>query len=481
MSRSSDNSSHTRKEKARTIRELVYNLRDAVVSIIGQAILLDEHDNKSLVSYRGNGFFIKGHYIVCPASLTLISPDLLAKHHRDESTSTIGTCPNKLVRVSRILVDVSNVNGSGKSYCYDANIIGIDGAANIAILRINTTTNNPIIRVCHPFLQWGKSRNASSGDNIMLIGNTSAPGMLDNCRTSLAGAENGVVLGTLGDNRYTFPTGHVPGELLLLSNMSPIGQQGLPIILIHGLELPLISNYRDSSSSDSGYYGSVIGMTVHVEGSHTYNIGLSEFFIRRSVKALIKSHQDNSISDRYMDFINIVPDELGNYYRFNKGWLGLAGVLMDSQDYTTNFNGLQRVPCQDIRGDTCREIVGYRILAIASPDRQDGIFIPGNVPTNSIVPDLPPSPLYGIIECGDIITHVNNCPLGDRKGQISPTLVMWRVKPGSEVTITYKKEKENFAEVHNVNVSTLSYQPFLDFPFYSDLLIPFHNMLPTLL
>lgn len=464
-----------RKEKARTIRELVYNLRDAVVTVIGQSV-----HKEQLISYRGNGFFIKAHYIICPASILLISPDLLVKE---------GKCPNELVRVSRILVDVSNVNGSGKSYCYEADIVGIDGAANIAVVRINNSSwndGNPVIRVCHPFLQWGKSRNTSSGDNIMLIGNTSSPGVFHSSEVltgDLAGAENGVTLGTLGDNRYTFPTGHVPGELLLLSNILPRSQQGLPIIVIQG-ELPLVSSYRDSSSGDSGYYGAVIGMTVHIEGIFNYNVGLSEFFIRRSVKALIRSYQDNIVPGRYTDFITLIPDPLGKYYRFNKSWLGLAGTVMDSQDYTTSFVDLRRVPRKESTNNVeniIREIVGYRILAIASPECNRKIFIPGSTPRNSIIPDLPQSPLAGIINPGDIVTHINGCPLGDRKGQISPTLVMWRVKPGDEITITYKKEKEDFATVHNISVTTLSYQPFLDYPFYSTTKVPFHNMLPTLL
>lgn len=457
-----------KRTRSLTIRELACNLRDAVVAISGQIVFLDPGGIPALITQRGNGFFIKGHYIICPANLVLIGPKTGLKRLPPSLIQSENGYSNQFIRVSRILVDVSNVNGSGHSYSYEADIVGLDGAANLAVLRINPTKawniNNPSIRVCHPILQWGKSRNSCSGDTVILIGNICSPASITGSDTTLAVAENAITLGILSDNRYVFPGGQVPGELLLLSNILPHGeQQGLPIITTHG---------------------TVIGMTVHVYDSYTYNIGLSEFFMRLPVKALIRSYQDKCIPERYQGFITLISDPIGDYYVFNKSWIGIAGILMDAQDYDTTINITSRAPIAE--GDAlthlpcCKEILGYRVLAVAG-ELPTEVFIPGNSPPNSLIPTLSLSPAYGIINRGDIITHLNGCPLGDRKGQISPSLVMWRIQPGAKVKISYRKQTEQFEHTHEVIVHTQSYQPFLDFPFYSRFQIPLQGMLPTLL
>lgn len=428
-------SEHPPQPRQPNIREIVCKIRDAVVTISGQII----YDEGSLITQRGNGFFIKGHYIICPSDLVLINPQTKLKR--------IPASTSEVVRVSRILVDVSNVNGSGQSYTYEADVVGIDGAANLAILRINPTNDwnvhNPSIRVCHPVLQWGKSRSSGSGDTIILIGNITAP-----IHDILPVSENAVTFGILSDNRYVFPTGHVPGELLLLSNVLPHGNQGLPIITT---------------------YGTVIGMTIHVHGSYSYNVGISEFFMRRSVKALIRTYQDKSISERYQRFITLVKDPIGDYYSFNKSWIGIAGVLMDAQDYNTTIKDVTRIPmmkedsseqCSNtlFNSTSCKEIVGYRVTSLVKGSVVDGLITPG-----------------------DIITHLNGCPLGDRKGQISPSLVMWRIDPEDKVKISYRKQEEHFQHNHDIVINTQSYPISLDFPFYSRSNFSLQDMLHILL
>lgn len=477
----SNNIPENNTKKSYNIRELACNLRDAVVIVSGQTIITDASGNNQLITHAGNGFFIKAHYIICPANLLILSPTLFSNVGRIPiypNIPTNGNYPNSMIRVSRVLVDISNVNGSGVSYSYEADIVGIDGAANIGILRINTVNlwnkQNPPIRICHPFLQWGKSRSSSPGDTVMIIGNsTSAPiiGLTNNSLSSLF-AENAINIGIISDNRYVFPGGHVPGELLLLSNVLTYGSQnGLPIITNDGV---------------------VIGMSIHISSATSYNVALSEFFMRRPVKALIRSYQDKTILDKYKGFIDPVIDPINDYYRFNKSWLGLGGILMTQEDYNTNIVAttindstvtLQRIPIIDnnnlIVVHSPKEIVGYRILAVAGPYSGTGLFMPGS--SSNLIPDIKQSPLYGIISYGDIITKINNWPLGDRKGQISPSLVMWKVKPGDFINIMYKKQSEQFEKIHEITICTGLYEPFLDFPYYSiNESIP-KTMLPTLI
>lgn len=497
-----------------SIQEIIYNIRDATVNISGQIIIIDSNKStKSMKINNGNGFFINGHYIICPASLVLIPPTLIGKkeilqHHPNMVLN--GKYFNNMIRVTKILVTVSNINKChrtenhlqsdhedindiktlkevksrkrniiNQSYSYEADLIGVDGASNIAILRINMNhdwnTNNPPIRSCHPCLKWGKSRNLSPGDKILLIGETAGYDSMglssnfSNLSTKLNNiAESAVAIGNIGDNRYLSYGGKVPGELLLLSNIiTKEYRQGLPVVTLDG---------------------KIVGMLLYVNGTSS-NIALSEFFMRRPIKALIKSFIDKSISNNCIGFVEIIDDPISNYYKFNKSWLGLGGILMNQNDYNTNIEvdndlNITRIPV-DNNNIKCKEIVGYRILAIAGLySNSVNFFIPGDIenPYDSNIPILKSSPLYNIIHIGDIVTHINDCPLGDRKCQISPALAMWRIKPNNIVKITYKKQTEFFEYEHTVNMKTGSYEPFYDFPWYS-IIIPntLESMMPILI
>lgn len=446
------------------LQAIICNIRDAIVSVSSQQSL-SPLDNRHLTIKTGNGFFIKGHYIICPASLVLMPPTTfltpsmskrsakkLAKRADKEKVSTCQDTPQR--QVNRILVDVSNVNGAGISYSYESSLLGVDGAANIAILTIDMSLEwnqtNPPIQPCHPFLPWGKSRNLCPGEQVMLIGDVSSPDSIGFGRSLYAGvSENGVVLGNIADNRYISYGGTVPGELLLLSNMLLMGsQQGLPVITKEGM---------------------VVGMFLHVESDMIYNIALSEFFMRRPVKGLIRSFMDNCVPKNYSSFITPVINQMGKYYSFTKSCLGISGIAMNQNDFNTvivlHEKSISREAMpksgksedkseegsSDLSGGSSssenrqrgKEIVGYRILSL----------------NNSL--------LQQTLTVGDIITHINQCPLGDRKGQISPALLMWRVSPGDKVILRYKKQSERFLMVHETTACTLPYYLSFDFPWYA--------------
>jgi hypothetical protein len=97
------------------------------------------------------------------------------------------------------------------------------------------------------------------------------------------------------------------------------------------------------------------------------------------------------------------------------------------------------------------------------------------------VPTLAISPVYGLIGIGDIITHINNGPLGDRKGQVSPSLLMWRIKPGDNIIIRFKKQIENFSINHQITTCTQEYPAFLDFPWYTVTSPELNNMMTTII
>lgn len=392
------------------IQEVVCNFRDAIVTVISS---VNDDAGCLIDKYFGNGFFIKGHYIICPASLILVP-----------------TCNNSIERVERILITVSNVNGSGISYCYEADIVGVDGASNIGILYFDMSRKwnltCPPIRQCHPFLNWGKSRNSCPGDTIIIIGETSGKDRLGLSKKLIGGvSENGVAIGNISDNRYVSYGGSIPGELLLLSNIIPDGNQsGMPII---------------------NTLGCVIGMYLHSEYTKGMNVALSEYFMRRPTRALIKSFVQNSIPDNYNGFIEIINNHKHReFFRYTKSTLGLGCYLMSASDYHTSTS--------------CKDIVGYKITTISNDD------------------------LTNKLEIGDIITHVNDCPLGDRKAQISPALVMWRIPPNHEVKIKYRKRSNNYEGMSEMILTTQSYDYYMDYPWYSiELTEEFEKILPIII
>lgn len=361
-SRSSGRSSVSDNNKY-TLRELYCNIRDAVVSISAQYNI-----NGKIVTKKGNGFFIKNHYIICPYII-------------------VSSC-------NKILIDVSNVNNAGKSYSYEAILFGIDGIANISLLRIDKeskwNTNNPELHSTHPYLKWGKSRSSSATDTVLIIGNI----------TKNIVSENAVLISNISDNRFIDSNGIICGELLLLSNKSNIG---CPVVTTEG---------------------KLIGMVIQD------NIALSEFFIRKPVKTIL-SYLISETEKK--DFI-IKQD---SYYKYNKSCLNLYGRLVTQDDYNTdNNNNIVEI------SNNCKEIVGYRIMKIYED-----------------------SPLIDILSVGDIIIKINNYYLGDRKNQISPNLVLWRIKPGESIKITYLKQSESFDKEYITTVITSSYNELYDYPY----------------
>lgn len=422
------------------IKETINNIRDAVVLVSGVVIVNNEINKIS----TGNGYFIKGHYIICTSNIILIP--------------TI----KEIKRCDKILVDVSNVNGEDKSYSYEGDLIGIDGVSNIAIIKINNEKEenklNPGIRTEHPVLQWGKSRNSSPGTKVLIIGN-----IINNKRLT---TENAVITSIISDNRFVYPGGEVTGELLLLSKICK--QNGLPILT---------------------YDGKLIGMIINIEKEKELTVGLSEFFMRKSVRLLIRTYQEGINDNKgFIQCVNNVPDP---YLKFNKSYLGLVGTLVTQIDYYnkidyynnqiinkieddhhyTNNDDIQLNISKFISIDSSREIVGYKILAIAGDINNDNI---------GYLPYKKPSPLLNILQSGDIIISISDCKLGDRKCQISPSLVMWRIPPNDIVKIIYKRKLDNYTKIYQVHVKTNNYENILDFPYYSydkmsylNLLIPF--------
>jgi hypothetical protein len=430
------------------------------------------------VFLNGTGFFIKKHYIVCPASLVLIPPVVLSEYNRYPFVSPIqpaigatAIIPNTITRVSRILVDVNNVNGCGRSFTYEAQLVGVDGAGDIALLYINRCLpfNFCLPRLrCdhHPYFCFGSSRDARVGEKVYGLGDW-ATNNIDPYATA------GMSLfteGKLASNRYADYLGWALQELIAVTFNVYGFKTGIPIL--------------DSKAKVLGMQTLALrGVTP--EGGSFYNpngvvAGPSERFMRRVLKSFICSADCGADKHSTVQF-----DAAGNYYVYNKGWLGLAYRIVVGDDLGTVINpttGLRQVILGSGLGQSgaanafldtpeCKELVGVRVVTLAGSTATTYVSVPG---AGATAPPFPPtgltnSPLLGSISPGDIITYIRNNPLGDSCRDIVPSVYTWKTTSlkNKTVCLTYRKQSENFENMYSVTTQVLAYPPMFDYPYYN--------------
>ena len=382
-----------------------------------------------------SAFFIEGGYIVTASHCILheVFPDpFRVPPPKDIFFSRQGT----------FFITVFNVNESGRAFTYEATLIGVDGAADIAVLIIDprvlwNTTLPQIQRV--PFFEIANSRDSKPGDPVYTIGN------------SLAQDFRSFDAGIIRNERGFFVSGFCPVEMLIYDLSIQQGNSGGPVI---------------------NQYGQVISVNtggIFSSGSiRQLNVGTSSFFFEYPLRVLVDAA--NGILNPHLE---IIEDFYGNYYRYIKGFLGillyfvrdpLAGVGLNFSFpfgcfLTTNVV----VPLSEDFVD--KELHGIQVAAVSGdPNNCDNLNCPGSCP---LLPSDVPSEFLGIIEPNDIITQINGLEIGAVPPQIHPGLVTWKLLPGNPVTLTYKKASEKFAITHTVTKPLIPYPTAYDHLFGS--------------
>lgn len=491
-------------EKCKCYRaeEIACLYRDAVVEIQSEFILIGASgpasgatcgtpllaNSRADIILSGNGFFIKGHYIVCPAQLVLLPPSLTSLvnvfPYAIEENLSFGVMENKMTRASRILVSVFNVNGSGHSFVYEADLLGVDGAGDLAVLFIHPKRQwnvcNPCIEKCHPFFNFGSSRGSRAGERIYLIGNHRDLRSLSNF--------SGIVEGVLSDHRMVDPTGFILPELVEVTAPFFSGRAGLPIINCQGLVIGMQTTILSSNQPSLIVRGTNIGISANGIG------GPSEFFMRRVIKEIIKGTCSRKINC-HLETINACG--IGSFVRYKKGYLGIGyniatGVDYDiTRDYTsyTIQDGFPRVRLSPtgefLNSPSCKELVGIRVTGVAGANPNDSagvidgsFYVPGGTGNPPLFQFMTVSPLLGKIRPGDIITHIECVALGDLSRQIAPSLITWNLCSGDQIEICYRKGgnvpnnvgnclTDNYDQLFTQCICLQDYPAGLDYPWYS--------------
>jgi len=484
----------------------VCKYKDAVVEVHAEFILIGSEGfselgtpvSKKLVStlplapdvrtdviMEGNGFFIKGHYIVCPAHLVLMPPALTSVarvYPVDDFSSTAtgpsgasgGSIENRMVRASRILVSVFNVNGDCRSYAYEADLVGVDGAGDIAVLVINPkrTWNacNPCIEKCHPYFSFGRSRATKNGESVFLLGD-----YVSDWNLRKFNAVGCISSGLLSDHRYVDYSGWCLPELVLVSAPAYSYSAGLLILTCNGDVIGMqtcdIAAVTDVTVSRQQFYG-------ETKAGSGFVAGPSQFFMCRVIRTIIKGLKCNGRRTKLDCHLCQKDDNAGSYLKYVKAYAGLAYNVATSVDYDvtrsytsgdpSNNGPLVRLDCNGnfLNSPTCKEIMGIRVIGIAgaNPNDEQGVadgffFVPGGTIAstltietgayactggttvtghNPLANGVTISPFLGKLNCGDIITHIESCTLGNLTKQIAPSLITWRLCPNAKVDVCYR-------------------------------------------
>ena len=494
-----------------TPEELICKYRDAVVNIQSEFILIGASGPTAGTTVGGvgavtggtppggnvridilqdaSGFFINGHYIITTASAVLMPPALTSVVNRYpffnpvDLTDPERRIQNTMVRASRILVTVHNVNGKGHSFVYEADLVGVDGAGNIAVLRINYKKQwnfcNPCIEKCHPFFTFGKSRAAKDGEKIYLIGDY----VSDNVARMLTNGAGLISEGIISDHRYTDYTGFIFPELVLVSAVAYTFSTGIPIINCQG-EVIAMQTIDVAGVNDA--------FTTVFEG-YGYVAGIAEFFMRRVIKTIIKG-QCSRKPNCHLELIN---DPAGSFYRYKKGYLGISYELVTGATYDSVRDWTSGIPVpfqrrfrlsdtgEFLNSPACKEIVGILIFSVAGINQENAFgapngaaFAPAGTGPAPLALGLPLSPLFGRLQPGDIITHINGIALGDLRKQIAPALITWRLCAGDQIDICYRRGGNvnnntsvefsgNYDNLFTTTVVVEDFPQLLDYPYFA--------------
>lgn len=528
FSRAESSGNSTTCHKKYTATELVCEKAGAVVEVHSEYILLGhdgeevrtvvdgltplEPNSRTDVILNGNGFFIKHegyYYIVCPSHLVLMPPSLTSICNRypfinsDQETLQLGKIKDMMVRASRILVSVFNVNKSGNGFVYEADLVGVDGAGDTAVLRINHKREfnrcSPEIKSCHPFFELGSSRACKTGQKVFLMGDVAG----NSQQRQIYNSSSSVIEGLIANHRYVDYAGMVLPECLLISTGIYANTSGLPVINEYGKVVAMQTTDQSleyNAIGSDGFYGE----TGFVSGP-------TEFFMRPVISELIKG----TSAKKYNPKLSIVCDGAGSYVKYIKAYAGIAynvfsGYDYDiTQDYTStgspSQSSLPRIRLTTPKsgnGDfvntpSCKWLAGVKVLGLAGVNQDDTVginngyyYVPGGDPSiGSFLPSLPKSAFLSRILPGDMITHIR--PLTQRKAfvlgtlgdQVAPSLVTWKLSKEDQIELVYRRggnalnnennsDTEDYSNTYTVVSCLENFPDLMDYPWYAVKIFP---------
>lgn len=419
--------------------EIYCHYRDAVVNVVG-VVGVTGATGAANVSYAGNGFFMtRRHFVVCPAHLVIVPPAL----------GGVNRLPNaplsQIAPVQYIYVTAFNVNGSNKSYTYRATLVGVDGAGDIALLKLNNNTcgSAPKVKHCHPYLKFGDSLKYSPGNEVYSIGtlfgqdfrSLSTGIVRNNKQFDQTGSLVYEIVGTTlpYDSQRIFQT--VYGTQVALTQLN--SPDGAPILDVTGHVVGMVTGALNVSP-----WGTQVASSVPVDNgsvnSDNYAVGVSQRFMKCVLKALIKSYCQGAVRHNTVLLTDTgLTDSTGaslTFYSYQKGYIGAAFKVVSGNFYA----GL--VPSATAgTGADCTQIVGI----VVNPNGASATGFTGVT--------------------GDVITHVNCVEIGNLSDQLGLGTFDWRKIAGECSRITLRTQSSSYNSCNESKITYISYPSAFDY------------------
>lgn len=449
---------------------------------------------------HGNGFFVDQHLIICPANLVLAPPDSTLAYNRWPFSANRIVAANFqsdiMTRANRIFVDVSNVNGGTHTCTYQADIIGVYGFGDIAILYIDSdavwNTGVPCIKKCHPHFRFACSRRYRDGLPIYAIGNLGTRSLggfaQSNSNSSLNSNQGkGIFEGVIVHSRHTDHIGYANQELIVVDLQVYAHSTGLPLINAYGHVIGMTTMNVTGATTASDSVQNVLSNPnfYNPPNGDGYVAGPSQFFMLDVIRTILCS-----MRSRNSHYIQTVSDLAGDYIRYIHGFLGLAYEIADGQhfmsyrDPTTGRIYTRFDPANPGMYLTTpplgKEVIGVRVAgltndgtnaAVAANRFRGDIYLPGVNASGPAAGSVVASPWVASplnVALNDVITHFEELALGDEEAneQIPPLLFTSRKKVGDSFLMQSYTYASGYENQVIQTVTTVAAPRFYDYPWY---------------
>jgi hypothetical protein len=503
----------------------------------------------SVYTIRGNGVFINRHLILVPSILAIAPPTALSGNGAAIATviryplvdannvRALNTMPAEMTKFSKILVGVRNLNGrskpskcksDGHAYTYQAEVVMVDGAGGYALLWIDDCAAwnecNPPILEHHPKACFGNSRKLHRGDDVTILGS-----FISNIDNRLSGL--GVGKGVVSNHRYSDPSGWMLAEGVSVDCSVQFPSVGCPIFNKFGQLIALQVTSTPGIVPFAGLTLSTLPGLAVLNQQATIGqggvVGISEQFMRRAIKATLDLENKDYYKCCYnpRNHLVTVNDLQESYYKYSKGYLGVAYELVGPCDYNTYLNngtdintityyvsGSDGIPVPFeiphtgfraplfnqngnglYQGPKCKNLLGARIETLAGSTALVGtaaatdagaqlgyVYVPGVAAVN------PPFPAAGVTNLVNsplsddnieaIIDTIGKCWIGGESCQVPPALVTWSCLPNDKINLTLRQRKVVLAtglveEGHYQNSTSIlatlaAFPAIMDYPWF---------------
>jgi hypothetical protein len=496
--------------------EICCKWRAATVDITGQlGVVTDTADIGSLAYYQinGNGAFISKHLILTSSALVIAPPSAFngaVKFPLDSGATVNNDSPPDMVAMTNILVTVRNYNGravpakagrnckksdrfDGYTLTLKATPLIVDGAGGYAILYVDYCKSwnkcYPPLKPCHPKFCMGNSRKLHCGDPAYILGSLigTSPG-------SQSGGF-GISKGVVSDRRFVDPSGWALPEMVVFDNNKFAPGMGAPMINRFGqlVAIQLTSTPGIFSPPDAPFVGGPANTLGHGGVA-----GVAEFFMRDALNAsiMVYSSKTNALCggrrNRLLDHLESVNSNPDTFYKWIKGFAGIAYELVAPSDFNTylenSASGVRNLLLNEagtalFEGPSVKLIAGIRVQNLVSgngnglspsgpgaspvsyvltPGLDGGVFQPSVTNDSNFTPAIAPEDQLVVVD--------RKCYLGDEMGQIAPAVRTWKKLPDETLSFTFRRPSVDYtngtvvSEDDHLNVDQIVSAKLVDFP-----------------